>query len=199
MKLPRTFFSHLRMYSMATRGKYEAQTGIPYITEEELRQVNVFFCYNHEEKRLAFQLAKKLSEHGIRVWLDEWDLSPGQRLQEALEEGIKTATAIAVLVGQGGLGSWQTAEMRGAIDESINREIPVVPVFLPGAPIRTTLPLFLRNFKSVDLRQGFTDEGLELLIRGIRNNRSSRLNEPKRRRSWGPCKSDRHIRFVHSL
>jgi tetratricopeptide (TPR) repeat protein len=87
--------------------------------------------------------------------------------QEQLETALTQVRTTAVLVGATGLGPWQEAEMRAAIDESVRRNLPVIPVLLPGAPDRPQLPLFLRAFTWVDLRRGVTAEGLDRLQWGI--------------------------------
>jgi hypothetical protein len=48
---------------------------------------------------------------------------------------------------------------------------PVMPVLLPGAQGKPKLPLFLRGYMWVDLRPGFTGEGIDKLVWGIRGAR----------------------------
>lgn len=64
----------------------------------------VFLSHNSKDKPAVIALAKKLKARGLKVWLDVWELRPGQRWQEALENVIKTTDAAAVLVGKDGLG-----------------------------------------------------------------------------------------------
>ena len=47
--------------------------------------------------------------------------------------------------------------MRVALAEFVNRKISVIPVLLPGAPKKHALPLFLKQFTWVDLRNGIVD------------------------------------------
>jgi hypothetical protein len=128
---------------------------------------DVFLSYNSKDKLTARQLAKDLQERGLQVWLDEEQLVPGRRWQEALEEIIQTADTAAVLIGTDGLGPWEKSEMRAFVLESVRRDLSVIPVFLPDAPTELELPLFLRAFTWVDLRGGLTDEGLDRLEWGI--------------------------------
>ncbi len=128
---------------------------------------DVFLSHNSRDKPAVRQLGEALKRRGLRVWLDEWELVPGRPWQEALEEIIETTRAAAVLVGKDGLGPWQEPEMRGCITEFVNRKLPVIPVLLPGAPGKPELPLFLKQFTWVDLREGITEKGLDRLVWGI--------------------------------
>lgn len=57
--------------------------------------------------------------------------------------------------------------MRACLSEFVDRRSPVIPVLLPDAPDKPDLPLFLRAFTWVDLRDGLTDDGLDRLEWGI--------------------------------
>ncbi len=129
---------------------------------------DVFISHNSKDKPMVRQLAEALRQRGFKVWLDEWELTPGRPWQEALEEIIETTRSAAVLVGKDGLGPWEIAEMRGCLTEFVNRHLPVIPVLLQDAPSEPKLPLFLKGFTWVDLRTGGMNEAnLERLEWGI--------------------------------
>jgi formylglycine-generating enzyme required for sulfatase activity len=133
-----------------------------------------FLSHNSKDKPAVRELAEALRARGLNVWLDEWELIPGRPWQEALEEIIETAQSSAVLVGKDGFGPWQDAEMRSCLAAFVDRELPVIPVLLPGAPEEPKLPLFLRRFTWVDLRGGLTEEGLDRLQWGVTGQRPDR-------------------------
>lgn len=128
---------------------------------------DVFLSHNSQDKPIVRKLAQALKSFGLRVWLDEEQLVPGQPWQEALETIIKTTHASAVLIGVDGLGPWENPEMRACLSELVDRKLPVIPVLLPNASAKPELPLFLKAFTWVDLRDGLTDQGLEKLVWGI--------------------------------
>jgi hypothetical protein len=142
------------------------------------KNFDVFLSHNSKDKPAVREVAEALRSRGLKVWLDEWELVPGQPWQEALEEVIETTGSSAVLIGKDGFGPWQAAEMRGCLAEFVRRKLPVIPVLLPGAPAEPRLPLFLTEVRWVDLRRGLTEEGLDQLQWGITRKRPDHSRLP---------------------
>ena len=134
-------------------------------------QFDVFISHNSKNKPAVREITQKLIDRGVKAWLDELELVPGRPWQDALEEIIETTKSAAILVGEDGLGPWEIPEMRACLTEFVKRQMPVIPVLLPGAPDRPELPLFLRQFTWVDLRSGLSDDGLDRLQWGITGER----------------------------
>ena len=157
-----------------------------------MQQFDVFLSHSSKDKPAVRQLAQSLQVRGLKVWLDEEQLVPGRPWQEALEEIIRTSCTAAVLVGKDGLGPWEIPEMRACLSEFVSRRLPVIPVLLPGAPAKPELPLFLRAFTWVDLRNGFSEDGLNRLSWGITGVKpggtlkSDRLNIPSIKSVYRP-------------
>lgn len=152
-----------------------------------MEQFDVFLSHSSKDKPTVRQLAQSLQARGLKVWLDEEQLVPGRPWQEALEPIIQTSRTAAVLVGKDGLGPWEIPEMRACLSEFVHRALPVIPVLLPGAPVKPELPLFLRDFTWVDLRDGFLEDGFDRLewgITGVKPGgtlKSDRLKKPEYR------------------
>ena len=122
---------------------------------------DVFLSHNGKDKPAVETLAHKLEERGFEVWLDTWNLIPGEPWQEAIEEALDECQTYAVFVGPSGIGPWENEEMRAAIEERVkDKNRRVIPVLLPGAPDNTTLklPRFLQRTTWVDFRAGLDDE-----------------------------------------
>lgn len=128
---------------------------------------HVFLSHNSQDKPAVRELKRHLQARQINAWLDEEHLTPGRPWQDELENIIQTCQTAAVLVGANGLGPWEAPEMRACLSEFVERNLPVIPVLLPGAPSKPQLPLLLRGFTWVDLRGGFTPAGLDRLQQGI--------------------------------
>lgn len=132
-------------------------------------EFDAFLSHNSADKAQVRVIAEALTQRQIRVWLDEWAIPPGARWQEALEEGLKQSRSVVVLIGPGGVGRWEDPEIRVALDESLRRSIPVIPVLLPGVSRdQVTDRPFLRQHSWVEFKDGPTDpEALQRLVWGI--------------------------------
>jgi hypothetical protein len=114
------------------------------------------------------------AEEGIEAWLDKWNLIPGDPWQPAIEEALQKAESCVVFVGYGGFGSWQTEEMRAAINRRVtesNKRFRVIPVLLPGVeqPERSSLPPFLVAATWVEFHGSIDDQdAFHRLVYGIR-------------------------------
>lgn len=128
---------------------------------------DVFLSHNSKDKPAVRELAQALKADGLKVWYDEWELVPGRPIQEALEAAMLRCRSAAVLVGADGFGPWEVPEMRGFLALAVERALPVIPVLLPGAPAKPVLPLFLKQFLWVDLRQGVAGENYDRMRWGI--------------------------------
>lgn len=128
---------------------------------------DVFLSHNGNDKPAVRDLAEVLKRRGIKVWLDEEQLAPGRMWQEGLEDILGSVRTAAVLIGPDDLGPWEAMEMRSSLEEAVRRDMPVIPVLLPGSSEKPSLPRFLHQFTWVDLRSGLSDRGIDRLIWGI--------------------------------
>jgi len=127
---------------------------------------DVFLCYNSKDKPTIRAIAAQLKHRGISYWLDEEQLPPGCYWLDTQERDMSELKAVAVFVGQNGIGKWQRLEISIFLQEFVEHHIPIIPVFLADAPQETNLLKFLKLFTWVDFR--LTDpDPLEQLIRGI--------------------------------
>jgi nucleotide-binding universal stress UspA family protein len=149
------------------------------------RQFDVFLSHSSKDKPTVRKLAEELETRGLKVWLDEWELVPGRPWEQALEEIIQEAKSAVVLVGAEGIGPWEAPEIYACLSEFVKRQLPVIPVLLPGAPKQPVLPLFLRHMTWVDFRGGLTSESLNRLQWGITGQKASPSTRPRSRRA-GP-------------
>lgn len=132
---------------------------------------DVFISYAHVDRESAVALANLLRDHGLRPWIDVWELAPGKPWLAALQEQIETVPAAAVLVGPSGVGPWQTAEANYLLQQFFARRCPVVPVLLPGGGTpESRLPSMLAGMQAIDLSIDDPDP-IRQLIWGITGKR----------------------------
>jgi energy-coupling factor transporter ATP-binding protein EcfA2 len=128
---------------------------------------DVFLSYNSRDREQVENIARRLNEQGLKVFLDRWYLTPGKSWQKELERILAECGAVAVCLGPHGMGRWQHSEMELAIDRHVRDEkFSVIPVLLPGGDP----PLgFLSLTTWVDFRPSFHHaEPLMLLALAIR-------------------------------
>ena len=94
-----------------------------------------FLSFNSSDRALAERLKVSIErkDAGSRVFFDATSLRAGGYWQPALAKGIDEADAFVLLVGEKGLGPWQTLEFYEAHDKYVRSpEFPVVLMLLDG-------------------------------------------------------------------
>jgi len=132
----------------------------------EVRDYDVFISYGSGDREEVVAIAEQLKAHGILPWLDVWDLPPGAKWTQALQEQISLIRASAVFVGKSEVAPWQQEEIDAILQESVRRQCSIIPVILQTASGVPRLPLFLKNRMWVDFRNPDPDP-LQRLIWGI--------------------------------
>jgi len=130
---------------------------------------NIFISYSRQDAAVVEQLASSLRDAGFLVWLDRWELMPGARWKNSIEEAIRAASAVIVCFGQSGTSQWQRGEYQTALElEALTDQSKVlIPILLPGADPQA-LPIDLSGRVWVDLRRGIDDKrGLSRLFAAL--------------------------------
>jgi hypothetical protein len=131
------------------------------------QRYDVFISYNSLDQALVTALAGQLKNRQLTVFLDRWQLIPGQPWPERLRNVLSSCAAVAVCIGPGEMGPWQLREMYFALERQ-NREpgFPVIPLLLPEA--NPSLDFLSQNMW-VDFRGGIEEPmALSILLAAIR-------------------------------
>ncbi len=145
-------------------------------------QYDVFLSHNSKDKPIVQQIAALLTRDGLKVWIDIDELPPGRDWQPMLEQAIKASKSTAVFIGEFGMGTWEQAEVQGALNLAQNQNIPVIPVALPGMPTDVEFPLFLANKTWVRFKTGDDPDALYRLKWGITGEKPAEKPPPRRTR-----------------
>jgi hypothetical protein len=73
-----------------------------------------FISYNHTDKSFARRLHDQLQGRGIRCWLDEHQLLPGDDIYDQIDRGIRLWDKVLLCCSQASLTSWW-------VDNEINK------------------------------------------------------------------------------
>ena len=146
-------------------------------------QFDVFLSHNSQDKPAVKWLATKLEDEAkLTVFLDSWNLVPGNPWQEDLETALNNSRAVAVFLGPAGISGWHNEELREALANRVeDPERRVIPVLLPGTtmPEKDQIPSFLERLTWVDFRPGLDDEeAFRRLVAGIRGQAPGRRGKP---------------------
>lgn len=157
---------------------YWQQNELSYKKEEQTdrkkgarNNYDVFLAHNSLDEALVEHICNELKRKGLKPWLDKEQIPPGRWFQDVIQDAIKNISSAAIIIGQNGLGKWQVVELRSFISQCVNRNIPVIPVLLPGV---NTIPpdlIFLNEFNWVKFNNSVNEvDAIENLIWGITGN-----------------------------
>lgn len=112
---------------------------------------DVFLSHNIADKPQVRKLAERLKKAGLRVWLDEWLIKPGDDIYLAIERGLEEARIQVLCLSPAALGSeWVTLERSTVLfRDPSNKGRRFIPLLLTDCE----LPDTLRRYKYVDYRR----------------------------------------------
>ncbi len=76
------------------------------LLNQPIQFYSCFISYNHEDKIFARRLHDQLQGKGIRCWLDEHQLLPGDDIHEQVDRGIKLWDKVLLCCSESSLTSW---------------------------------------------------------------------------------------------
>ncbi len=112
---------------------------------EEQFKYDVFISHSAKDKPAVRELAERLHKDGLRVWLDEWEIKPGDSIPLKIEEGlIQSRTLVMVMSAHASVSEWVTFERHAVMfRDPINQQRRFIPVRLDDAKIKETLQQFV--------------------------------------------------------
>jgi SAM-dependent methyltransferase len=112
---------------------------------------DVFLSHQSSDKLRVRALAERLQASGVRVWFDEWAITPGDNIFLAIEKGLQQSRTLVLCLSPAALGSdWVGLERSTTLfRDPSNAGRRFIPLLLTDCD----LPDTLRQFKYVDFRQ----------------------------------------------
>ena len=123
---------------------------------------DVFLSYSSRDKAVVEALASRLRDRGVRVWLDDWEIQPGDSIPSRIESGLEGSAVLVLCMSEHALGSdWAALESQTfRFRDPLNRERRFIPLRLDDAAVRGSLA----QFRYIDWRERDDDE-FETLVR----------------------------------
>jgi WD40 repeat protein/MinD-like ATPase involved in chromosome partitioning or flagellar assembly len=150
------------------------------------KKYDAFISHNSQDKPIVEKIAEYLIENRkLKVWLDIWDLTPGDSWREEIEIALFESECCVVFLGPNGVGPWQNEEMQIILDKKVSdKTIRIVPVLLPGAKLpkeESTIPNFLEHQLWVRFINTWNEEvALNRLVYGIKPITSAKIEKKTR-------------------
>ncbi len=121
-------------------------------------QYDVFLSHSTKEKAVVRDVAERLRNDGLKVWLDDWVLKPGDSIPAKIEEGLEHSRVLVLCMSANAFGSdWAQLEAGTfRFRDPLNKERRFIPLRLDKAPIKGSLAQFLYiNWLAADREQDY--------------------------------------------
>jgi hypothetical protein len=130
------------------------------------RNLNVFLCYAHNDRETVHNLYRRLTENGVRAWLDSQSLQPGQNWQREIRKAILNSDVVLVCLSQkfNEQHGYRHEELKLALEKANlleAGEIFIIPVRLE----KCDMPELLSHLHRVDV---FETGGYKKLLRALK-------------------------------
>jgi hypothetical protein len=144
--------------------QWEGTKGQSSVRSHGLR---VFLCHSSSDKGAVRALRTKLLTDGIRPWLDEEDILPGENWEEAIRKAIRASDMVLVCLSATSVSKigYLQKEIKSVLDvadEQPEGNIFLIPVRLDPCDV----PSRLSEWQWVDL---FDEGGYQRLMRSLRS------------------------------
>lgn len=160
-----------------------------------MRPLQVFLCHASQDKPEVLKLHRNLKRRGVKPWLDQLDLLPGENWEIEIPNALFSSDVILVCLSKSSIDKegYVQKEITFALDKALEKPdgtIFIVPVKLEECE----LPKKLSRFQAVELfrRDGFTRLllGLNKRVRELRDEISPIILEETRQRTPKPMKAE---------
>jgi|GEM_PF-1201195 Tetratricopeptide repeat./TIR domain. len=124
-------------------------------------EYDVFLSYSSKDKNIVHPLAKCLKQDGVRVWLDDWVIEPGDSIPMKIQEGLMKSHTLLMCMSPSYFESdWGSIEhMSILFCDPKNTKRRLIPLLIANC----TQPEIIAHLKYIDWR-AHSDEAYDKII-----------------------------------
>jgi hypothetical protein len=125
----------------------------------------IFLCHASEDKEKIIEIHRRLTDEGLKPWLDKVNLLPGQRWEQEIPKAIKASDFILVFLSKTSVTKrgYVQKEFKLALD--VLNEIPEGQIFI--IPVRLDDCEVPEQFRQLHWCDLFEHEGFEKILEAI--------------------------------
>ena len=105
---------------------------------------DVFLSHSAKDKPVVRAIAERLRTDGLRVWLNYWEIRPGDNIRAKVEDGLEHSRVLVLCMSANAFGpDWAQLEVGTfRFRDPLNKERSFIPLRLDEAPIHDSLAQF---------------------------------------------------------
>ena len=128
---------------------------------------DVFLSHSAKNKDVVREVANRLKSDGVRVWLDEWEIRPGDSIPAKIEDGLENSRVLLLCLSAEAFGSdWAQLESHTfRFKDPLNHNRRFIPLRLDDTPAKGSLA----QFSYIDWRQDRREEEYAKLLEACRD------------------------------
>jgi len=115
-----------------------------------------FFSYARADSDFALRVANDLRKAGANIWVDQFDIRPGDKWDQAIERALNDSVQLIVLLSP---AANHSDNVMDEVAAALEQRKMVIPALIADCP----MPFRLRRLQHVDFRVAYDDAMAKLL------------------------------------